>query len=342
MEDRDVKSAQVATRLDCDLAVEVLRRSTDNPSAFLAMNQRNALFATPEIDGFVCYRAVGKYWVQFGGPFAAAPDRPALLRRFLDEARARRRRVLAVQVQQADARIYAELGMRVNQAGASYAVDLATMSLKGKKFVSLRNKISRAKRAGLKVTEIYSSAFADGYSEVIADIDHRWLREKGKHVKELEFLIGEIGGPAQKYRRLFVGSIDDAPVGYLSYAPVYGSHGGWLHDLSRRVPEAPPGVMEAINLHAIEQFRDNGADWLHFGFTPFTSLDPSYELPTASKPVSRIVRLLADKGELVYPAKTQLEYKLKWNPTAVIPEYIAYKSLTPRAIWSLIRATNSI
>ncbi|MFI5778771.1 bifunctional lysylphosphatidylglycerol flippase/synthetase MprF [Nocardia sp. NPDC051570] len=334
-----MESTRTTPELDHTLAVDMLRRCSDNPSAFLALNRSNVLYTDPRIFGFVCYRPVGKYWIQFGGPFAEPSERPELLKSFLAEAHRQRRRVLALQVQGADARLYADIGMRVNQAGASYAVDLADMTLKGKKFVSLRNKISRARRAGLEIAEVD----AEEYAGAIADIDRRWLREKGRHVKELEFLIGEIGGPAQSSRKLFLGTIAGEPIGYLSFAPVYGQYSGWLHDLSRRIPQAPPGVMEAINFHAATGFRESGASWLHFGFTPFTGLDPGCELPTASRPVSRIVRLLAEKGELVYPSQTQLDYKLKWNPTAVFPEYIAYSRwLSPRAIWSLIRVTNSI
>jgi lysylphosphatidylglycerol synthetase-like protein (DUF2156 family) len=332
-------STQTSTELDHDMAADVLRRCSDHPSAFLTLNQGNVFYTSPGILGFVCYRPVGRYWIQFGGPFAAPGDRAGLLARFLAEARRQRRRVLAVQVQRADAELYVNIGMRVDQAGASYAVPLAGMTLAGKKFVRLRNKISRARRAGLQITEVDAAEHAGQ----IAEIDRRWLRDKGRHVKKLEFLVGEIGGPAQSYRRLFLGTIAGEPTAYLSFAPVYGQHAGWLHDLSRRIPEAPPGVMEAITVQAIGEFRTMGAEWLHFGFTPFTGLDAACELATASRPVSRIVRILADKGDVIYPSKTQLDYKMKWDPTAIFPEYIAYdRWLSPRAIWSLIRVTNSI
>ncbi|MQY26409.1 bifunctional lysylphosphatidylglycerol flippase/synthetase MprF [Nocardia aurantia] len=321
------------------LAVEVLRKCSDNPSAFLALNQGNEIYTVPEIFGFVCFKRVGRYRVQFGGPFADPADRPVLLRRFLADTRAARKRVLALQVQREDAELYAELGMRVNQIGASYAVELAGATLRGKKFVSLRNKISRATRAGLEIAEVDAAA----HRADIEAVDRPWLRGKGRHVKELEFLIGEIGGPAQEYRKLFLGTIEGRPVGYLSFAPVYGRRAGWLHDLSRRLPDAPPGVMEAINFHAMTQFRETGSEWLHFGFTPFTGLEAGHELPGARPFVTRVVRLLGERGELVYPSKTQLEYKMKWNPAVILPEYMAYPSLlTPPALWSLLRVTNSV
>ena len=247
--------------------------------------------------------------------------------------------MIGVQLQRDDAELLAEFGCTVNQIGASYAVDLTDFSLRGKRFVRLRNKISRATRAGLVISHVDATECA----EEIEHINRQWLRQKGRHTKELRFLIGEVGGSWQGLRRLFLGRIDGQPVGYVSYAPAYGSRPGWLHDLSRRMPDCPPGVMEAINAHAIDHFRADEARWLHFGFTPFTSVDDHHQLTTASPAAARIVRLLADHGERVYPAKSQLEYKQKWHPTAILPEYFAFDGgLSPRSLWSLVRATNIV
>jgi lysylphosphatidylglycerol synthetase-like protein (DUF2156 family) len=317
--------------------ISALERYADNPSAFLALNRGNEYFTCPGVEGFVCYRPYGRRWIQFGGPFTEEANRKDLQSAFLDRAHEGGRKVVGVQLQRADAELCAELGLTVDQVGASYAVELTDFSLRGKRFVRLRNKISRALRAGLETSVADAGAVAGD----IERIDAQWLREKGKHTKELTFLIGEIGGPWQSMRRLFVGRIDGVAVGYVSYAPVYGSRPGWLHDLSRRLPDCPPGVMEALNSYAIEQIRELGASWLHFGFTPFTGLDEAHRLPTASRAATRMIRLIADHGDRVYPAKSQLEYKSKWHPTAVLPEYFAFDGgISPRSLWSVVRATN--
>jgi lysylphosphatidylglycerol synthetase-like protein (DUF2156 family) len=322
-----------------DWALSALRQYADNPSAFLALNSENEYFTCSGIEGFICYRAHGRRWLQFGGPFAAPADRKELETRFLAEAHAERRRVIGVQLQREDAELFAELGLTVNQIGASYAVELADFTLRGKRFVKLRNKISRALREGLEIAAVDAAEVAGE----LEHIDALWLRQKGKHTKELAFLIGEIGGPWQPERKLFLGKIDGNPVGYISYAPVYGSRPGWLHDLSRRMPDCPPGVMEALNSHAIEHIRKLDAPWLHFGFTPFTSLDNNHELPTSSRAAARICRLLAEHGDSVYPAKSQLEYKLKWYPSVVLPEYFAFDGgISPRSLWSLAKVTNIV
>ncbi|MEU3251040.1 DUF2156 domain-containing protein [Streptomyces sp. NPDC006997] len=316
--------------------LDTLAAHSDNPSSFLALNSGNEYFRDDRFDGACAYRRSGRYVLQFGGPFTAPEHRAELLTSFAEHAG---RRLVAVQLQREDAELYARHGFTVNQIGASYAVDLARFTLRGSTFVRLRNKISRARRAGLQVAELRPG---DDPADLDA-LDDRWLRDKGRHVKELRFLVGQRTGPLQEHRRLFVGRIDGQAVGYINYSPVYGSRPGWLHDLSRRVPDAPPGVMEALNATVVEQFTGEGAGWLHFGFTPFTGLDQEHELPGASRMFTRFTRLLAEHGTAIYPAASQLEYKEKWAPHAVLPEYLAFLG-KPRlgAVWQLLRATNAV
>ena len=286
----------------------------DDPSAFLALNSGNHHFRVPGLDGVLTYRMSGRRFVQFGGP--VGPDATALLDRF----GAGRRRVVAVQVQAGDVATYEAAGYTVNQVGASYAVDLARFTLRGKPFVKLRNKIARATRAGLVVREVPQPVWDDR----MRALDARWLAAKGKHAKPLEFLVGEYGGPHQAARRLFVGTIGGELAGYVSYSPAYGSRPGWLHDLSRRVPDGTPGIMEAVNATAMATFHAEGARWLHFGFTPFTGLSDEFATASQSRAFAWLLRQLGARGAAVYPAATQLAYKEKWAPHAVIPEYVAF------------------
>ncbi|MFJ5279020.1 phosphatidylglycerol lysyltransferase domain-containing protein [Streptomyces parvulus] len=181
--------------------LETLAAHSDNPSSFLALNSGNTYFHDDRFEGTCAYRTSGRYALQFGGPFAAPEHRARLLDAFAAHTG---RRLVAVQLQRADAELYAAHGFTVNQLGASYAVDLTRFTLRGSRFVRLRNKISRARRAGLEVAEL-----ADGDDRAELDrIDQCWLREKGRHVKELRFLVGQRTGELQRHRRLFVGRID--------------------------------------------------------------------------------------------------------------------------------------
>jgi lysylphosphatidylglycerol synthetase-like protein (DUF2156 family) len=326
----------VVETLSSDLTHELVARYSDNPSAFLALNDGNCRFSRPGFEGVVVYREAGRRLVVLGAPFG--PDRAALLYRFLAFARNRGRQVVAIQAQQSDVDTYAAAGFTVNQVGASYAVDLAEFTLRGTRFVRLRNKISRARRSGVTVAEV---RYQD-WEHAIAVLDRTWLRSKGRHAKQLEFLVGQLGGAMQARRRLFVATIDGRLVGYISYSPAYGSRPGWLHDLSRRSPDGPPGIMEAINSVAMETFLAEGARWLHFGFTPFTGLDPALEHSSASRWFRWLVGQLATRGGAVYPSASQLAYKLKWAPHVVSPEYVAFSgSASLGGFAQVFRAANA-
>lgn len=319
--------------------LEAVRTHTqaENPSSFLALNRGNSAFTLPGADGAVVYRRTGRFAVQFGGPFAAPQDYDRLLDAFRRHVLDQGLSLIGVQLQRADAERYAARGFTVNQVGASWAVALPEFTLRGGRFVQLRNKISRALRNGLEIREVPAGHWADA----IGAIDQAWLSSKGG-ARPLEFLVGEIGGEAQRHRRLFLGTIAGEPVAYISYSPVYGARAGWMHDLSRRVPSGSPGLMEAINAHAIEVFRQEGVEWLHFGFTPFTGLEATHELDGHSPAFQWLMHALWAEGAALYPAQTQLSYKQKWAPDALIPEYVAFDGPASLAAFAhIFRACNA-
>jgi lysylphosphatidylglycerol synthetase-like protein (DUF2156 family) len=323
-----------------DIALDAIQRypDADNPSSFLAVNGGNSYLTLPDVPGVIVYRPAGRYLVQFGGPFAPREARPRLLRAFLNLAAEQDREVVGIQLQGADAPEYLDEGFTVNQIGASYALRLDTFSLAGTAFMQLRNKIARAIRSGLVISEVQ----LDPWLAAVQELNTGWLGTKGD-AKPLEFLVGQTGGPYQHLRRLFVAVNAGRLIGYISYSPVYGSRPGWMHDLSRRQPDSPPGVMEAINKAAIDAFRSEGAEWLHFGFTPYTSLSLAPRFPGHSHAFHWLMEELWTNGAHIYPAQTQYAYKQKWKQDVILPEYIAFQhGASIPALIHVYRAVNAI
>lgn len=327
-------------------AFDVLLRHGDHSSAFLAFNDGIEYFTDPAIDGMIAYATKGgRHLTQLCGPFAAPDDKLPLLRSFRSFARERRQRVMAVQLRPDDARLYAEAGFRVNQLGSSYSIDLDDFSLRGTRFMKTRNKISRARRLGLTVDELDPDDRArPATADALNAIDAAWLRGKGALAQQLAFLVGERDGRGSRLRRVFVARRDGEAIAYVTYSPCFGERPGWLYDLTRRRPDAPPGTIELVFHTALEQLKGEGCRWLHLGLTPFRGLADEHELASGtSSVVRRIVRLIAEHGELVYPARTQEEFKLKWAPHLIEPEYIAFDGrVSLGAVVHLMRLTRSI
>ena len=312
----------------------------DHPSGYLALSPRNERFTAPGLPGFIAFRQQGGHLVSLGGVHAPAEARGALLDAFLKEANRRRRRVIAVQVRADQTELFRARGFTVNQFGTTYAIRLEVFSYAGTRRMKVRQKVKQARKAGLRILEVGHDLPADeGTFERLRAISSAWLGAKRK--KELDFMVGELGEPGDEDRRVFLAA-DSAgtALGFITYVPVWGSRPGYLHDLTRRLPDAPVGVMELCNAHAIERFAAEGAQYLHFGFTPFAV--EGAESGGDSGLVTWLLGLLWRRGAVIYPAQSQVAYKLKWAPDVIEPEYIACRPLSARAVLDFLLLTRSL
>lgn len=315
------------TLLLSDGALDTLTTWADHPSAALALNRDTRHFAVPGRPGLVPYREAGGWTFVLCGPFAPAGERAALLDAFRDFARTRGKRVCALQVRRDDVPLWRAAGFRLNQLGTSFSLDLSTFTLRGTAFMQLRNKVQRARRAGVEVVE--AGVEVERGPALWAELEGvtaRWLGTKGRAAQLMSFLVGELGRPGDDWRRVFVARQAGRVVGFVTYVPAPGARPGLYHDLSRRTPDAPPGVMELLNVTAIERVRGEGAAWLHFGLTPLVGLERESELGGGGSAfASWFLRWLAAHGEGVYPAQGQAAYKRKWGALVEEPELFAYE-----------------
>jgi lysylphosphatidylglycerol synthetase-like protein (DUF2156 family) len=315
----------------------------DHPSGFLALSPRNLRFSVPGLAGFVPFRRQGRYRLVPGGVHAPAARRAALLDAFLRDAARDREQVVALQVRAADVALFRSRGFRVDAFGSTFALELGKFSFAGTKRMKLRNRIKKARDAGVTVVELgRDRACPPGLWRRLGDISRAWLKTKGGH--ELDLLVGELGEPGDPDRRVFVAfDRQEQPLGFISYVPVWGERPGLLHDLTRRAPDAPTGVMELVNATALARFQGEAIRFLHFGFTPFlVGLGGAAVERPDHWLVSRLVPLIGRWGSAIYPARTQLQYKQKWAPEIVETEYIAFQKVSLGALYALLIATRSL
>ena len=194
----------------------IVESHADNPSAFLALNGGNRHFTCPDLDGVVVYRESGRRLVQFGGPFAATGDARPLLDRFGEFAR--RAAQAGGRDPGAVPRHRAVRGGRVHGEPDRRAPTPSTCP--GSRCAA-RSSCGCATRSRARPAAGWSCGRSPlpGGSRRCARSTRGGSAAKGKHAKELEFLVGEYGGAVQPARRLFVGTIDGTLAGYVSYSP---------------------------------------------------------------------------------------------------------------------------
>lgn len=316
------------------------RAVIDHPSGYLALSLRNRRFTMAGLPGFLAYREKGMHLIALGGVHAPSDVRPDLLDGFLSLAKRKARRVLAVQVRTDQVTLFRSRGFTVNQLGSTYGLRLPGFSYAGTRRMKVRQKVKQARTAGMRVLEVGCDLMSDETTFArLQTISDTWLGAKRK--KELDFMIGELGRPGDDERRIFL--VCDAvgvDQGFITYVPVWGERPGYLHDLTRRLPSAPVGAMEFCNAQAMERLTADGAEYLHFGFTPF-AVDGEKEVG-GSRVLSWMLQMLWRYGGALYPAQSQVAYKLKWGPDFVEPEYVAARPLSLRAIIDLLLLTRSI
>ncbi|ACE85756.1 bifunctional lysylphosphatidylglycerol flippase/synthetase MprF [Cellvibrio japonicus] len=342
---RVTSAAQPAVNpLPLDQVVAYLNRYANHPSSFLATNQATSHFSLPGIEGFIPYRDDQKCIFQICGVIAAEQDRATLLQAFIEKTTREKKALCCVQIRADQIALYEKYGFSINQMGLSYTLDLHRFTTAGTPFVSMRNKIKRAQKAGVKVHELGKDIpWTDKLRGELDAITQSWLATKGNKPL-LEFMVGEMAPETEHYRRLFGAFLDDQLIGFVSYVPSHGDLGGWMHDLSRRQKEVPPGVMELINITAIDRFKTEQVNYLNFGLTPFCGIKPELDkYASRSRFLSRLLNFLEKYGQAVYPAINQVAYKKKWQPLAETAEYVGfYGGFKLGHLYRLMKITRSI
>ncbi|GHC90871.1 bifunctional lysylphosphatidylglycerol flippase/synthetase MprF [Streptomyces flavofungini] len=311
------------------------------------MNSGTKYLNSQNVDGFLAYRMSGRRnLIGLCGPICDPGDRQQMIAELVEFARHERRHVMAVQISREEAEIYAKMGFIINQIGASFSLDITDYTLRGNRMSRVRSMINRASREGIFVKEVDHAELqgTPALKAALDRIDERWLASKGQHAKKLDFLVGEREGPGASYRRVFAAMHGSEMIAYVSYSPVFGHRPGWLYDLTRRLPSAPPGTIEMIFSNALAAFRAEGYSWVHLGFTPFAQMKEFEDIPNPASPAThKALSFLRKKGSLIYPSGAQEAFKLKWRPQSIDPEYMASQGrVRIGAIWNLLRTVGAV
>ncbi len=332
---------------DCDTKAELIRYYGSHTLAFFGLAPENFHFLAPGEEGLVNYRLAHNVAVVLGDPVCAPEAFERVTRSFLDFCAFHGWRVAFYQANPEHLSTYRTLKLRAFKIGEEAIINPQTFTVNGPAMANVRISARRAERDEVVIHWHESVPPAEVMCQ-LEQISSAWLERKaGQHTSEMGFSTGRLDElTATAERADTVANISPpsnvshivAPrvvtgvattssgnaCAFVTFMPVYGSlttgatatgdqsaiqGWGWTLDLMRRAPDAPPGVIELLLVHAIEHFRSCGAQIVSLGMVAMA--DTRQEMTPGQRQLASFV---TNRLHLLESRRTLFNFKQKFHP----------------------------
>jgi lysylphosphatidylglycerol synthetase-like protein (DUF2156 family) len=302
----------------------------------------------PDGAGLVHYRLVNKVAVVLGDPVCAPETGEQVTQSFLDVCARHHWRVAFYQASPAYLATYHALRLRAWKMGEEAILSPQTFTLQGSAMANVRTSARRAERDAVRISW-YEGVPPSEVMQQLEQVSSAWLEHKASsHAAETGFSTGRLDEVIESAEwadaiahlsvpfhnspravpRLVTGVATTSAgtaCAFVTFTPIYGgvtletttpgnqSSGqgwGWSLDLMRRVPDAPPGVMELLLVRALERFQSCGAHVVSFGLVALA--DTSQEMTPVER---KLVSLATDGLHLMEHRETLFNFKQKFQPS---------------------------
>src|ERR1700674_3274371 len=282
---------------------ELMRAYGSNSLAFFGQAPENSHFLAPDGAGLVHYRLVNNVAVVLGDPVCALETGEQVTQSFLDFCARHHWRVAFYQASPAYLATYHALRLRAWKMGEEAILSPQTFTLQGSAMANVRTSARRAEHDAVRISW-YEGVPPREVMQQLEQVSSAWLEHKaGEHAEETGFSTGRLDEVIESAERAdaiaplsvpsysshkaiprFVTGVATTNAGtacaFVTFTPIYGDATteviaigeqsklrgwGWSLDLMRRVPDAPPGVMELLLVSAMERFRSYGAQVVSLG-----------------------------------------------------------------------------
>jgi lysylphosphatidylglycerol synthetase-like protein (DUF2156 family) len=326
---------------------ELLRLYGSHTLAFFGLTPKNMHFLAPGGAGLVNYQLMRKVAVVLGDPVCAPAACEQITRNFLDFCALHQWRVAFYQASPEHLATYHALNLRTFKMGEEAVLHPQTFTLHGSALANVRTSCRRAEREGVRI-QWFEGVPPTEVMQHLKHISRAWLDQKaGKQAAERGFSMGrmdeltELAEQAEMIATIstpanvlplaaprLVTAVAKTSTGqscaFVTFTPIYGcltgeataprrqsemQGWGWTLDLMRRVPDAPPGVMELLLVRAIERFRSCGAHRVSLGLVALA--DTRQEMTAARRWLASFV---TDRMALFEPSRTLFNFKQKFHP----------------------------
>lgn len=284
------------------------------PEANLALLGDKRFLFSQSGETFLMFGVRGRSWIALGPPVGRREERMELLWRFRELADAHAARPALYGIGPDILPEVVELGLSIQKTGESAAVPLDSFSLKGRKREVLRRNWRKAGEVGA-IFEVVEAAAVPAIMDELEAISEAWLEHHAGGDKAFS-----LGGFVRRYVAEFPCALVRVEGQIVAFATIWTTpdRTTFSMDLMRYADEAPKNVMDFLFVELLHWGVGQGYVAFEFGVAPLAGLEDRPLAPI----LSRVGRLMFERGEEIYNFRGVRRYKDKYDPIWE-PRYIA-------------------
>jgi len=307
----------VVGEADPDFArVRAILRSAEaaEPGSNLALRGDKRFLFSDSGESFLMFGVRGRSWIALGSPVGRRDEQLDLLWRFRELADLHAARAGVYGVGPEGLPDMVELGFSIQKVGETAAVPLESFSVEGRRLGNIRRSWRRTGEEG-GCFEVVPAGEGAGLIAALKAVSDEWLAHHAGGEKTFS-----LGGFDPAYVSEFPLAIVRAEGRIVAFATLWttGQGSTFSMDLMRYADDAPKNVMDFLFVELMRWGQEQGYQAFEFGMAPLAGLEERRLAPM----MSRVGRLLFERGEEIYNFRGVRRFKDKYDPVWQ-PRYIA-------------------
>lgn len=296
---------------DADADFESVRRilasaEVAEPSSNLALLGDKRFLFSQSGDSFLMFGVRGRSWIALGAPVGRREERLELMWRFRELADSHAARAGFYNLDADDLPDVVELGLSIQKVGEAATVPLDNFRIEGRKRGNLRRAWRKLGEEGATFEVLAPGAPGEVICELQA-ISDSWLSKHAGGEKGFS-----MGGFHPRYVAEFPIAVVRQDGRIVAFATLWttAARTSFSMDLMRYADDAPKNVMDFLFIELIAWGRAQGYQAFEFGMAPLAGLEDRPLAPI----MSRVGRMLFERGEEIYNFQGVYRYKDKYDP----------------------------
>ncbi|MBX3480195.1 MAG: bifunctional lysylphosphatidylglycerol flippase/synthetase MprF [Caulobacter sp.] len=277
--------------------------SAEPESNLALLGDKRFLFSASG-ETFLMFGVRGRSWVAMGPPVGRRNEHLELLWKFREMADAHAARPCIYALEPEDLVDVVELGFHIQKTGESASVPLQEFTLAGRRREVLRRNWRKAGESG---ATFEVAAPGEAPMDQLQRISDAWLKTHSGGEKSFS-----LGGFIPRYVAEFPVALVRSGGQIVAFATLWptASRTSLSMDLMRYGEDAPKNIMDFLFVELLTWGREQGYLAFDFGVAPLAGLEDRPLAPI----LSRVGRLLFERGEEFYNFRGVRRYKDKYDP----------------------------